>query len=117
MNYVTDPKAIEAIKLYQVPGCVSDVPDDDKFEKDDIGFGWKAHRAGTMMGLFTTFFLGLPKGFCRVGELKDFRPKIFVDLEHFLKEFEGGYDKYDIPVWKKELFEDESHRWIEERKM
>jgi len=81
------------VKEYQCSGCVSG---GDCFEKDLDSEACIKHCAGTLTS-FGSFFLGLPKGFCRTGEpkviIKIF--KTFHDLEKTWK-----YDKFNVPVWK-----------------
>lgn len=87
-----------AIKDYQCPGCISG-PYPDCFEQQDGSIGCGKHRAGTMaLPGIGKLFLGLPKGFCRLGQQRDMQPYIFESLEQQHKQWE--YDCFNIPVWK-----------------
>lgn len=82
-----------AIEEYQCSGCVfgGDVSCFEKSQIDGVGCG--KHRAGTH-GLMTgPFFLGMPKGFNRIGEFSDMVPIIY-------DTFEKHYDTFNVPVWK-----------------
>jgi len=85
------------VKQYQCVGCVNGTG--ECFSKDDCGIGCGKHFAGTMATPFVgSFLLGLPKGFCRLGEQKDLRPKIFETSEQ--QEMEWEYDELNVPIWK-----------------
>jgi len=82
-----------AIEEYQCSGCVSGC-DISCFGSHVIGVGCGKHYAGTMLSYVGNIFLGLPKGFNRLGNFKDMKPRIF-------ENFEGSqYDKFNVPVWK-----------------
>lgn len=86
-----------AIEEYQCSGCVSGC-DVSCFQKNSNGVGCGKHVAGTMMtGGVGRFFLGLPKGFNRIGFDDKLRPTIF---ESFALNTEWQYDKFNVPVWK-----------------
>jgi len=82
------------IKEYQCIGCVSG---DDCFEKDPYSESCNKHCAGTIGSGIGKFFLGLPIGFCRIGEgkLKIQIFQTFSDLQKFWE-----YNKFNVPVWK-----------------
>jgi hypothetical protein len=88
----------KAIKEYQCSGCISghDPVESGCFKQCDTGCGCGAHHAGTFMMGIGKLFLGLPKGFNRLGDINDMHPYIFED---FLKDW-GEYNKFNIPVWK-----------------
>jgi len=102
-NSATEKKIIEAIKEYQVPGAVSSF-DENNFRQDTIGSEWSDHCPGTFVPHVGTFFLGMPKGFNRIGARaensdENLKINIFPDFENFEQKF-GGYDKFNVPVWK-----------------
>ncbi len=69
------------------------------WEKDaNGGIGCGKHYAATYISSIGKILLGLPKGFCRVGNLEgEFRPTIF---ETFDSSDWGNYDMWNVPVWK-----------------
>lgn len=85
-----------AIENYQCPGC-SKGSDISCFEVNpNGGAGCGSHRAGTFITGLGAFFLGMPKGFCRVGSADYLKPMIYnkFDDSHW------EYSKFNIPVWK-----------------
>lgn len=83
----------DAIEHFQCPGCMNG--GDIKCFKPYIeGVGCGYHYAGTIVSSIGKIFLGLPKGFNRLGEYKDMKPRIY---EKFI---DSQYDKFNIPVWK-----------------
>lgn len=88
----------DGIETYQCPGCVVG-SDTSCGEYRDEGNGCKAHCPGTILGSGFVF-LGLPKGFCRVGHV-DMKVKAKVRVfETFEKAKEVfGYDRFNVPVW------------------
>ena len=87
-----------AIKDYQCLGCILG-PYPDCFEPNDSGVGCGKHHAGTMaMPHIGRLFLGLPKGFCRLGPQRDMRIYIFGSLEQQQEQWK--YDCFNVPVWK-----------------
>lgn len=87
----------KVIEEYQCLGCVCgcDISCFEKNENEGIGCG--KHHAGTIMfpGV-GNIFLGMPKGFNRLGEYTKLKPNIY-------ETFEGStwkYDTWNVPVWK-----------------
>ena len=60
------------------------------------GIGCGKHYAGTTGSGIGNFFLGMPKGFNRLGSDKDLRPIIFNTFESC----NSYYDMWNITVWK-----------------
>jgi hypothetical protein len=91
-----DKKLKKAIEEYQCSGCISG-HNTECFEACDTGCGCGKHYAGThIMPMVGKIFLGLPKGFNRLGRNNDdMHPYIFNDLKDW-----GEYNKFNIPVWK-----------------
>jgi hypothetical protein len=84
---------IEAINEYQVPGAVGDFdPATATLEN-----GWKEHCPGTLVSGVGWVFLGMPKGFDRLGPVpaEYFRIHIFETFEEC-----WPFDKFNVPVWK-----------------
>lgn len=87
----------EAIQEYQCPGCVrGPFPSCCVRNIDpDYGCACNAHQPATTQSHIGLIFLGLPKGFCRLGDSK--RTKISI----FESEADGWeYNKFQIPIWK-----------------
>ena len=85
----------KAVERYQCPGCV-DGSDISCYEKGNA-LECKKHCAGTMgFPIMGRFFLGMPKGFNRLGACEN--TKIFIFRS--LKESDWTYDKFNIFVWK-----------------
>ncbi len=90
----------KAVETYQCPGCVKG--HDTKCYTPEPegqgvnGFGCGDHFAGTLIlpGV-GKIFLGMPKGFCRLGAHDELRPRIFKTFTE-----ECVYDKYNVPTWK-----------------
>lgn len=80
-------KPEESVKEYQCPGCAGGVYP-ECFQKSPMGVGCVKHCPGTMSPGIGTFFLGLPKGFCRLGASKpESMPiLIFENEKQFLEE-------------------------------
>ncbi len=91
-----DNKIINAVIRYQCPGCVSG-------DGGSAAFCYKKgnyqeclnHHYGTLSLGIGGIFLGLPKGFSRVGE-----NNLNIIILNDLSEWDSGYDKFNIPVWK-----------------
>ena len=80
-----------AVKKYQCPGCLFD---GSCFESSD-SLACNKHNPATYILSIGKVFLGLPKGFNRLGSCEDTKIYIFEKFE------DGwGYDKFNIPVWK-----------------
>jgi hypothetical protein len=99
-------KIWEAIKEYQFPGCVSEYPTKTNVVQDGVGIEWSEHVAGTLvMPYVGTIFLGMPKGFNRLGifdghNKEQMNINIFENWEQFNELFIHSYGKYNVPVWK-----------------
>jgi hypothetical protein len=91
-----DKKLKVAIEEYQCSGCISG-HNTECFEPCHTGIGCGKHYAGThVMPIVGKIFLGLPKGFNRLGHNNDdMKPFIFNDLKDW-----GEYNKFNVPVWK-----------------
>lgn len=83
-----------AIETYQCLGCISGY-DVSCFEKHFYGIGCGKHGAGTILSGIGLVFLGMPKGFCRLGA----NDKTRILIYKFFADF-GGYDNWNIPTWK-----------------
>jgi hypothetical protein len=85
-----------AIEQYQCPGCIVGC-DIECFEPNIMaGIGCGKHKAGTMASGVGSFFLGMPKGFNRLGEYHKLQPVIYDTFESSYWE----YDTWNIPVRK-----------------
>lgn len=91
--------AIEAIKEYQCSGCSNGTYESCPCFKQGIFHkGCINHCPGTVIPGIGTVFLGMPKGFDRLGKNKPFI-QLFDSLEDVLENW-GEYYVFDIPVWK-----------------
>jgi len=106
-------KIKQAVEKYQCPGCVGGM-NTSCYKKSEHGVGCGKHTAGTRVlghpiGLF---WLGMPVGFCRTGQLEHNQK---IEMYESLDELNGNkatvraasvrgvetfYDKYNVPVWK-----------------
>ena len=86
----------KAIEEYQCSGCISGHNTECFEANENGGCGCGKHYAGTMVlpGI-GKIFLGMPKGFNRLGKFVDAKPYIFEKFENG-----WGYDKFNIPAWK-----------------
>jgi len=96
-------KVLEAIKKYQVIGCVSDF-DETNFKQDGVGYEWSEHHPGTIVFPYPgLIFLGMPKGFnhlgCMQGNKEYLKIIIFESYKHFKNTY-GEYNKFNISCWK-----------------
>ena len=90
----------EAIKEYQCPGCVCGCDlTCGSYNEDNIGSGCIGHVVGTICSNnIGHIFLGLFRGFNRVGMIKKMPLTIFKSQDQQEKIF--NYDIFNIPVWK-----------------
>ncbi len=85
----------EAVQEYQCPGCASG-PFPECFKATSLqDCACSKHCAGTMITSIGLVFLGLPKGFNRIGPCEETKISIFK-----VEEDGWGYGKYNVPVWK-----------------
>jgi len=83
----------EAVQDYQCPGCMKSSFDICFTENSVIGQGCSSHSPGTFMALAGAIFLGLPKGFNRIGPCEGMIPIIF---SKYTKAEE--FNMWNIPV-------------------
>lgn len=85
-----------AIETYQCSGCISG-GDISCFENiNNYGIGCQKHQSGTMVSGIGNIFLGMPKGFNRLGEQFRLKPFIYDTFESSVWE----YNMWNIAVWK-----------------
>lgn len=86
-----------AIEEYQCSGCMNG-GGISCFEQNKVGgIGCGKHRAGTIVsGGIGKIFLGMPKGFNRLGEYNDMKPIIWDKF----KDSNWEYNQFNRPVWK-----------------
>lgn len=91
-----EEKIKNAVENYQCPGCVIG-GDISCFETPRLGVGCEKHLAGTYIPSIGCIFLGMPKGFNRLGHYpnKVMKPYIWKNFAA-----ENSYNKWNIPVWK-----------------
>lgn len=85
-----------AILEYQCSGCVSG-PGLDCFTKNEYDQSCGSHHSGTSGSWAGRFFLGMPKGFCRIGHDKNLKINIY---KNFKMNDQWVYDLFNIPTWK-----------------
>lgn len=90
-------KPLEAVKEYQCPGCVGGPPLECYTE--GFGLGCDKHCAGTAISGLGRIFLGMPKGFNRLGPCDDLKIDIFETFTNAMQRF-GNYDLFNMPIWK-----------------
>ncbi len=87
-----------AVEEYQCSGCVSG-SDISCFKRNDTGgIGCGKHHAGTMSMGIGNIFLGMPKGFNRLGEYRMLKPNIYESFDS--EDYDWDYNMWNIPVWK-----------------
>jgi len=86
----------KAVEKYQCAGCVNGRGISCFLENPQGGVGCGKHYAGTLMSNVGKLFLGMPKGFNRLGDSPDLRPTIYETLESS----DWGHDMFNVPVWK-----------------
>ena len=92
------------INQYLCPGCASGISTKDEcYKSETVSDTWKTcanHHPGTFELRAGNFYLGMPKGFCRTGKLRE--DGKFVPVWIIPKE--GGlvplFDVFNVPVWK-----------------
>jgi hypothetical protein len=101
IDIMTDGKTA-MIEEFQCSGCVSGGDINCgvcKLESNNTGFYCSSHYSGTTLYPIGKIYLGLPKGFNRVGELSDKR-KTHIRLS--LDSSKISYDYLNVPVWAME---------------
>ncbi len=89
-----EEKAKKAVEQYQCSGCVCG--SDISCYVRGSNLECVKHVAGTRIIGIGRLFLGMPKGFNRLGAFEDLSLQIF---ESFSKK-KWSYNKWNIPVWK-----------------
>lgn len=95
-----DKKVSVAIERYQCSGCISGSDVSCFKENEAGGIGCGEHFSGTMISGIGKVFLGLPKGFNRLGHFDNMKPTIFKSFKDFRESGWGEYDNFNRPVWK-----------------
>lgn len=89
----------KAVEEYQCPGCVTGSDISCYENASTVGSACSSHCAGTRITPYLgRIFLGMPKGFNRLGESDTASIIIFNDAAHQRNDF--LYDKLNVPVWK-----------------
>ena len=96
-----DKKISSAVERYQCSGCISG-SDITCFKANETsgGVGCGKHLSGTTIIGIGKVFLGLPKGFNRLGHLGNMKPVIFISFKEFAESGWKEYNKFNRPVWK-----------------
>jgi hypothetical protein len=85
-----------AIEEYQCSGCISGCNISCFKPNVHGGIGCGEHYSGTIISFIGKIFLGMPKGFNRLGNHEKLKPNIYDTYESS----EWKYDIFNIPVWK-----------------
>ena len=95
-----DKKVSVAVERYQCSGCISG--SDTSCFKENVagGIGCGEHFSGTIISGVGKVFLGLPKGFNRLGNLEKMKPIIFKSFKDFAESDWKEYNNFNRPVWK-----------------
>jgi len=88
----------KVVEQYQCSGCVFGHNTSCFESNPNGGIGCGKHKAGTSAFFIGNFFLGMPKGFNRVGHNEKQVPRIYESFNDF--PINARFDKYNIPVWK-----------------
>ena len=88
-------EAEKAIREYQCSGCMSGPFEECYKTETGYGVGCREHYAGTFMIPQGKLFLGMPKGFNRLGHYEDMKVEVWENYD-----VDAKYDKFNVPVWK-----------------
>ena len=90
-------KQIQAIEQYQCSGCAvgCNISCYKKRTGNPFDIGCESHYSGTMISSIGKIFLGMPKGFNRLGKNEKTIISIYDTYEKY-----GSYNTWNIPVWK-----------------
>lgn len=91
---------LEAIKAYQCPGCVGGPNPLECDSANVTNKGCVGHVPGTLMMRVGSFYLGMPKGFCRLGPSSAKALAVWESYESFAKSSPHMLTKFNVPVWK-----------------
>jgi len=91
-----EDKVEKAIEEYQCSGCTNGSSISCFSPNENGGLGCGRHSAGTFVSSIGKIFLGMPKGFNRLGVHPGLKPFVFDTFENSKWE----YDMWNIPVWK-----------------
>jgi hypothetical protein len=96
-----EDKIKNAVEEYQCPGC-SNGCDTSCYQKSDNSVSCKKHHAGTFVSFLGAIFLGMPKGFNRLGTGMGDKPILVIEIFKNFDEAQvsWSYDKWNIPSWK-----------------
>jgi hypothetical protein len=94
---ISNNEMLKLRKIYQCHGCLTG-PKEGCFKTAKAGIGCDNHYPGTMVSNEGTIFVGLPKGFNRLGDSRTIRVSIFESIEQ--QQSHWPYDKFNVPVWK-----------------
>jgi hypothetical protein len=90
-------KLKNVIEEYQCSGCINGCGIKCFESNGNGGIGCGKHMAGTFVMQIGKIFLGMPRGFNRLGVQAELVPLIFETFESFDW---GQYDKWNVPTWK-----------------
>ena len=88
----------EAVKEYQCPGCMKG-SFEQCFNQKSGSIGCSNHCPGTIMIPSGKLFLGMPKGFMRLGSVEGMPLDLYASFKQKDNVY-GTYDKWNVPTWK-----------------
>lgn len=89
-------KLKKAIEEYQCTGCIKGCDISCYEPKEGFGIGCGKHFAGTYISSIGKVFLGMPKGFNRLGKSEETKIQIYNSYE----ECDWKFDMWNIAIWK-----------------
>src|SRR5579859_4241236 len=89
----------KAVEEYQCPGCTVG-HNTSCFERNEYGSGCGKHSAGTFISFVGRIYLGMPKGFNRLGKGEECPVKIHRTLKDAKAESSNIFGKFTVSVWK-----------------
>ena len=95
-------KLKSAVETYQCPGCMGGT-NTKCYSKSNYSLACGEHRAGTAVSQIGKIFLGMPKGFNRLGVGFGGDENMSIEMfDSFQTKEDAGweYDMFNIPFWK-----------------
>lgn len=92
----------EVVEKFQCPGCTSGSDTNcGAYKKSEYGLSCETHSAGTIISGIGPIYLGMPKGFDRVGSKPS---RLNNNIRIFKAEdMEMIFDTFNLPVWYQEI--------------
>jgi len=95
---------IEMIKKFQCPGCSLDCSNIEIKESGKEMFRCESHSAGTILGGVGKIYLGMPKGFDKVGAIKNnLDEETTTNIRFHSEKDYSFFDKFNLPICAREV--------------